>query len=299
MIKLKALGLAVMAFWISSCTAQPEKPDYGLHDPSEKSFSEAELNQLNALKSDWMALSDRYILSVNYRGNASYNLRLDSVGDGPMRSDGKWNELVPVNYPWIEEKGVMRLGFLPNDWRGRAINKDVVYTVFPRQVFSIFDAAGNEMFSYSAKDTLADGTVWFYDLSLVEIDFQNLKGCLVLSRNDDKLQQRDFRIYDLKGKPLTSWKEYDRAPFNYQRGWDPFLGWVESNPEDSTFRITSFAGEKVFEANGVVTRHQTTFPPFGMYRLYDMKKKKSFLVNPEGKSIEVPYGAVYRIEIQK
>ncbi len=46
-----------------------------------------------------MGLADRYILSASYRGSASYNLRLDSVADGPMHSDGKWNELVPVNYP--------------------------------------------------------------------------------------------------------------------------------------------------------------------------------------------------------
>lgn|GEM_PF-2992145 len=297
----KFILCTILVTGLYSC--QSEDP-YGLFEEAEpvNSFTDREMENLETLREEWKSVADDYLISPAFKPYAAYNILLDSMSSGPViRPEGTGNNLVPVDYAWIGERDYSHLGVVGNNWSGRALNSELIYAVRENRWFDILDAKGKLLFSYPSSDTLDDGRVIYFGTSFQLIDYEKLIGCFVLVRGFEGEPSVEFRIYDLKGKALTSWKKRLTKSGNlYYQSIDPYLGgYFQNFPDDNVVEFYDFDGQQLFRMDSCAFRHQLYFPSMGLYRFFDLRKRRSFLLNFELDTVEVPFNLSYTLIYDK
>lgn len=295
---MKYLTIIAISIFQFSCNAQDK---YGLRDQAlpMNSFSELEKQNLQNLRDDWLEVSDKFIISATSDQGPLLNLLFDSMAlDRPISTEDMAKGLIPIDYDWLKDKPIDKLGILGNDWRNKSINPNYVYATKENFEFFIFNYEGEEVFSFARTDTLGNDQVFHYNATFCFIYTQKNIGYFLLTRNEKNKPWTDFRIYSLSGEPLTSWKKREIVDneLAYSQDVDVFFGGViQRNYEKNTVEIISFNGDEIFSMKNCEIKFQPTFPRYGLYKVMDIKNRKAYLVNFQGEKIEIEFDNNYKL----
>ncbi len=179
-------------------------------------FTNEELENLDKLQNQLAAISDQYFVSALGPGTPSFNVLLDSICIGAIKKEKrKYKRLNRSDLDWVRNTDIVRFGFPTNDWSGKSLNEEIIYAAEQNYRFSIYNKKGKRLFTMPQSDTLNDDEIWHYSISASLIAADKEVGYLTVYRTCNKKNiNGDYRIFTLRGEPLTSWKKAGPGVFD-------------------------------------------------------------------------------------
>ncbi|MFT5580936.1 MAG: hypothetical protein ACI9G9_000175 [Psychromonas sp.] len=275
------IQMVILKFGFSSFS----QDTYNLHGNATdiSSFTDNELSNLKQLRQDWIDIGENFLLNPINPDNIIYNIFLDSISPFDPKNpqyvinDGKF---LASELNWTKKYNFLHFGIVGNNWSGHSLNENLIYTVDSIYTFFIFNRQGQELFSFPTYDTLENGQIFeFYANYAFTLPSKNV-GCFILNRINKKTHSTAFRIYDLLGKPLCSWKTKD---INWQI--DPYFGGYITSTYDNV-EILSFTGENLFSKNNCRLIPVNSSSQKGIYEIIDNVEYEFLLLNFLGKQVK-------------
>lgn len=260
-------------------TCQPG--EYGLHDSSTApyNFTKSELIKLYHLRDTLIKHSNRFILSSYSQDEPSYNILLDSICMGRWKGEEKNQSLYSfkvTDLKWAKDEDIRSTVTAAVRWDNKSNNNDTTYIIKSQQKTSIFSKEGEQLFSFPSIDTIANNVIVNFSASYFFLDAYYDIGCFVLHRNNLSEKKSYFRIYSLRGSPLTTWKLNSK-----HCNIDPYLQAYIYRSHNQV-SITSFGGDTIFSR--YFSQIRSLFP--GVYHI-ENNDGRNLLINFSGKSVSV------------
>ena len=283
------------------------KLDPDLFTRSSDFFTKSEQENLKQLRRQWLSLGERYVIFSN-NNNDFTNILFEGLEDSIYKAiapdyDSR-GEFDASKLDWVKNKNFISFGIPGNNWSGQSLNSELVYAKTTASFF-IYDKYGKLLFSFPTKNTSINGEKYRFTANFGLIYPPENIGCFVLTRYKHKKATIDFRIYNLRGEALCSWKRKktelltDRHLFiNDTLGGfhhhfdidpdldvDPYFGAYVYEDTTHCIQIISFDGDTLFSKKQSQLKD---ISGWGVYEVISLDKKvtTSTLINFMGKQIQ-------------
>lgn len=276
-------GLLIITLVITSSSCAQDQPLYAGEATSPYEFNETELQCLAKLQNDFVAISNKYVISGLSSETPSFNILLDSIGLGAVtKQKHTYKRLNQSDLDWVKNTDIVRFGFPTNDWGGKSLNEEIIYAAEKNYRFSIYNKEGDRLFTMPQSDTL-DDEVWHYGINANIIAADKEVGYLTVYRTCNKKNiNGDYRIFTLRGEPLTSWKKAGPGVFDAI-----FAAYIDYSKSNLTATIISTKGDTLFSCNNCGQKRMAGFLNRGVYMFLLRDEDKAQLINFRGRKKDV------------
>jgi len=304
-------GIFLLVFNLSvfkSISQNKLNPD--LFTPSSNLFTQSEQENLNQLRQQWLSLGKRYVIfSTNNNDFTSilFEALEDSIYKAIEADYESRGEFDASELHWVKDKNFISFGIPGNNWRGKSLNSELVYAKTEASFF-IFDKNGNSLFSFPTKNTNINGEEYRFTANFGLIYPPENIGCFVLTRYNHNKATIDFRIYNLRGEALCTWKRkktdlltnrrlfvndtlggvYHNFDIDPDLDIDPYFGGYVYEDTTHNIQIISFDGDTLFFKEHSRLNNISSWGVYEVISL-DEKSSTSTLINFIGKQIQTQH----------
>ncbi len=273
-----------MATSLSLLLSCKEAPNVLEGEVTEKfDFNAEERERFQQMQDELSALGDEYIFfDPDDLKAPAHNICFEPLSFSLQTRPVRYSDAFDASsLEWVEEKGILYFGVIPQNWSGRSLNKELIYAVGPNLTFTIFDAQGNELLFIPDSDTLENGEVWLFEMQYQFYAIPKEIGLIRLYRTCIEKGIHEYRILDMRGAPISRWKRVSDGVF------DPYFGaFIDIDRKENTATFTSLDNKELYSCTNC------KWMPFSTGTHCFIKLPKPYrkvIVNFQSKELEIGF----------